>query len=229
MVQLHSRPLDDDELTYANLTATSDNLGPLDHLMISSDHPLQKIKDKQELQMRILNSKETNLRTSQSTGGIHQKFNHQRSITNHNLERSTNHLESNHYCCTNISTGLSEMINRSNDFNLNNNASSITSQLAIGNSTITVIKKCSSCCSNNSNLTCTCSSLSNEPIYMLPSLKEQTEALSLEYPSNVVAINTDQIQFTRMSSFRKSLIHVSKNDIFLIFFFFGLFKFFVLT
>lgn len=46
-------------------------------------------------------------------------------------------------------------------------------------------------------------------IYRPPSVREQTEALSHEYPASVVPINTDQLQFQRMSSFRKSLIHVS--------------------
>ena len=132
MVQLHSRPLDADELF--NLTESEcDNFGPLDHLMISREHPLQKIKDKQEYQKLMLNNKRTtNLRTSRSTGVIHQ-----RSITN-NLDSSTNLLESNHYCCTNISTGLSEMIeNGSNDFN----STSIPSQLEIDHSRLTVSKK----------------------------------------------------------------------------------------
>lgn len=215
MVQLHTRRPYDDELF--NLTAACDNhFGPLDHLMISSDHPLQKIKEKQDEQKkRLLNGKRTNLRTSRSTGVIHQK-----SITNH-LDASNHrinhhhlnasHLESNHYCCTNISTGLSEMMHatnfENNNFLTNFNATtntSVPSQLA--NSTTTILKQCSSC--SNNTLTCTCSS-STEPIYMLPTTREQTEALSLEYPSNVVAINTDEVQFTRMSSFRKSLIHVS--------------------
>ena len=50
---------------------------------------------------------------------------------------------------------------------------------------------------------------SMEPIYRPPSLREQTEALSLEYPSRFVRINTDQLQLQRMASFRKSLIYVS--------------------
>lgn len=194
LVQLNSnRPLDDDELEFFNLTAACDNFGPLDHLMISSDHPLQKLKNKQDKTRRLLldANKRTNLRTSRSTGVIHQKSINRLEQINH-----SNQMESNHYCYTNISTGLTTN-------------TSIPSQLAL-NSTITVIKKCSSCSNNNSNntLTCTCSS-SIEPIYMLPTTREQTEALSLEYPSNVVAINTDEVQFTRMSSFRKSLIHVS--------------------
>ena len=228
MVQLHSRPTDEEAL-YQNLTAACDCLGPLDHLMISSDHPLQKIKDKQDLQKRLMNGKgnKSSLRTSRSTGVIHQRS----SIVNSALDHSN--LESNHYCCTNISTGLSEMThngsqnlssnNTSNDFNLSHfgqptnlsHFGSLTNH-QLGSSQLAV-QKCRNCSHHstdnftNSTLTCTCSSSmkSSEPIYMLPSLKEQTEALSSEYPSNVVAINTDQVQFTRMSSFRRSLIHVS--------------------
>ena len=230
MVQLHSRPTDDEEL-YQNLTAVYDCLGPLDHLMISSDHPLQKIKDKQDLVKRLMNkSNKSSLRTSRSTGVIHQRS----SIVNQAGSLEHSNLESNHYCCTNISTGLSEIIhtgshngshilssnNTSNDFNLSHlsqpgnlsHFGSLTNQLS---SSQLAVQKCRSCSNystgnfTNSTLTCTCSSMkSTEPIYMLPSLKEQTEALTLEYPSNVVAINTDQVQFTRMSSFRRSLIHV---------------------
>lgn len=231
MVQLHSRPVDEEQL-YHNLTAGCDCLGPLDHLMISSDHPLQKIKDKQELQKRLAGKgNKSSLRTSRSTGVIHQ-----RSSTAANNGGSLEHsnLESNHYCCTNISTGLSETTthngshllssnNTSNEFALSHLSNPvIVSRFGSLNyhplgSATSQLQKCLSCSANhstgnftNSNLTCTCSSSmkSGEPIYMLPSLKEQTEALSLEYPSNVVAINTDQVQFTRMSSFRRSLIHV---------------------
>jgi hypothetical protein len=53
-------------------------------------------------------------------------------------------------------------------------------------------------------------------MYLPPSVREQTEALSHEYPSSVVPINTDQHQLQRMASFRKSLIHVSFNYTFLL-------------
>lgn len=205
MVQLHSRRLDDDD--QFNSTTACDNLDNLDHLMIN-DRSLQAIRNNQELRKRILNKKGTNssLRTSRSTGLIHQRSSNTSNLENQSMNHhNITNLESNHYCCTNISTGLTEIT-------INNGCSgfnkSTPSQLAFENSATNMFKKCSSC--SNNSLTCFCASTtSNEPIYMLPSLKEQTEALSLEYPSNVVAINTDQIQFTRMSSFRKSLIHVS--------------------
>lgn len=46
-----------------------------------------------------------------------------------------------------------------------------------------------------------------DSIYQLPSPKEVTEALAQEYPASFIPI--DVSSFQRMSSFRRSLIHVS--------------------
>ena len=45
--------------------------------------------------------------------------------------------------------------------------------------------------------------------YQLPSLSEQTVALAEEYPSAYIPIDVTGNSFQRMSSFRRSLIHVS--------------------
>lgn len=48
-----------------------------------------------------------------------------------------------------------------------------------------------------------------EPLLRLPSPEEKMHALSLEYPPVVVPIDTSESNFNRLSSVRRSLIHVS--------------------